>query len=184
MAYYIFTSACCLGWLLSILLGYFSYRSRGQPLSLIILIGWTFTLNFLLFLDSILWRSEDIETWWDGRIYCDVNSRLKSAFPIGAPGAAIGMFRFLAQVSDQKISAEKMEAKRVWNNAIDVVLGVAIPVVVMGLKLFVPWSRYSILGVIGCVGGTKDIWLAIPLYHIWTPGLTMVAAGYACTLLS
>lgn len=65
---------------------------------------------------------------------------------------------------------------------IDLFLGVLLPLINMGLKYIVNPSRYYIVGVDGCSGVTALSWPSIPLYYLWSPVLTFIAACYASTL--
>lgn len=159
---------------------YFTFRSAGHPWATVILIGWIFIENLLLCLDSIIWRGDSPEEWWEGQIYCDINSRIKSAFVIGVPGAAVGLCRFLADVTNPKIEPDQLQSTRWRRNVFDLTFGVILPLVNAGLKLLVMPARYAISGVHGCVGLTYPTWLSIPLYWGWTPILSLVAAVYAC----
>src|SRR5438874_2584550 len=80
MADYPFTIFSFIGVLLCIPPAYFNWKIPSRPWATLILIGWILVLDLLFFIDSILWSSEDTSTWWEGRFYCDINSRIKDAF--------------------------------------------------------------------------------------------------------
>jgi pheromone a factor receptor len=170
-----------LGSVLCVLTGYVNYKSTDGPLATGILAFWIFSFNFLSFLDSIIWGSGNSEQWWDGKIYCDINSRIKSAVPIGIPGAAIGLCRFLADTTSQHILQQDVHKPR--SVFIDCFLGLILPFINAVLKFVVTPSRYIISGVNGCTGVTDDSWPAIPLYWLWPPVLSVVAAIYAGILV-
>lgn len=132
-------------------------------------------------MDSIIWSSEDIDTWWDGKVYCDIGSRVKSAFPIGVPGAAIGICRFLADATNPNPSQNDLQYTVFKRNMIDLFLGLILPLINMGLKYIVNPSRYWIVGVNGCTGITALTPASIPLYYLWSPVLSLIASIYAGT---
>lgn len=75
---YYFTTATCIATLLCIPVTYFTFKSAGHPWAIVILIGWIFIGNLLMFLDSIIWSGGSPDDWWEGRIYCDINTRIRS----------------------------------------------------------------------------------------------------------
>jgi pheromone a factor receptor len=183
MPAYLFTSATFIATFLCIPMTYFTFRSTGYPWATVLLIGWIFIENLLLCLDSIIWSGDSPEEWWEGQIYCDINSRIKSAFVIGVPGAGVGLCRFLADVTNPKIGSRQFQSTRWRRNVFDLTFGIILPLVNAGVKLLVNPARYHIWGIYGCVGLTDFTWLSIPLYWIWTPTLSFIAAVYACTPL-
>jgi pheromone a factor receptor len=176
---YPFSVFTCLGFLLCIPPAYFNWKIASRPWATLIFIGWIFTLNLIEFMDSIIWSSNDTSEWWDGKIYCDINSRIKSVFPIGVPGAAIGICRFLADATNPNPSQNDLQYTVFRRNMIDLFLGIILPLINVGLKYIVNPSRYWIVGVNGCTGITAITWPSIPLYYLWSPILSLIAAFYA-----
>ena len=176
---YAFTVFSCIGFLLCIPLFYFNWKVPGRPWATLILIGWVFILNLLSFIDSVIWSSDDPDTWWDGKVYCDIDSRIKSAFPIGVPAATIGICRFLATATDPEPSQRDLRYTQRRRNMIDLFLGIILPIFQMVLKFIVSPKRYYIVGIVGCTGWTDDSWPSIFLYYLWSPILCLIASGYA-----
>jgi pheromone a factor receptor len=176
-----FTVFTFLGFLLAIECLYFISKTPGRPWATYILMTWILLVNFLSFTDSIIWRGSDPSEFWDGKIYCDIGSRIKTEFPIGVCGAGISIARFLAEATDPDPKYRDMRYNRVKRNIIDVVLGVALPLINAVLRILVEPARYYVMGVNGCTSITRTAWPAYPLYFIWVPLMTLVAAIYACT---
>lgn len=176
---YLFTISCAMGSLLSVLTVYVDHKSPENPPSAMILAGWLFIDNFLLFLDSIIWTTSNTDEWWDGKIYCNIASRIKLAFPIGIAGASIGLCRFLAQTT----RLNSQEVNRFQNKFIDIFLGLILPIINAALLFIVSPYRYAIRGINGCAGVVDWSWPSIPLYYLWSPVLSIVAAVYAGTSL-
>jgi pheromone a factor receptor len=181
MADYAFTVFSCIGCILSVISAYFNWKVPGRPWATLILIFWIFALNLLSFIDSIIWGSDDPDSWWDGKVYCDIDSRIKSEFPLGVPGATIGICRFLAAATNPDPGQRELKYTQVRRNIIDLFLGLILPIAHMGLKFIVSSKRYAIVGIVGCTGWTDDSWPSIPLYYLWSPILTLIASGYAGT---
>jgi pheromone a factor receptor len=174
-----FTIFSFIGLLLCAFPAYFNWKIPGRPWATLIFIGWIFALNLFAFIDSIIWRSPDPADWWDGQVYCDISSRIKYEFSIGLPAAGIGICRFLADATDPDPKHTGLKHTRVRRNIIDLSLGVGLPLINMGLKMFVQPVRYLIVGVSGCTGRTDDSWPAVLLYYLWCPLLSTIAAIYA-----
>jgi pheromone a factor receptor len=136
-------------------------------------------MNGLSFADSIIWRDTNPYTWWDGKVYCDIVSRIKSEFNIGLPAAGVGVCRFLADATNPDPSYTDLKHTRFRRNMIDLFLGIGLPLINMGLKMIVNPTRYWIQGVEGCDGVTDLSWPSILLYHIWCPVLSSIAAIYS-----
>lgn len=177
MADYLFTLSSGVGFLLSLLTAYVIYKSPNSPRAATILTAWIFTWNLLYFVDSIVWSGSIPEDWWDGNIYCDINSRIKDAISPGIPGATIGVFRFLVSTVEQQVSQKANNTFQ--NNIVDFVLGVIFPIIVAGVRLIVMPSRYQIWGVSGCMSIVDDSWPSILVWYVWPPFLSVIAAIYA-----
>lgn len=164
---------------------YFNWKIPCRLWATLILIGWIAVLNILYFCDSIIWYSGDTSTWWNGKVYCDIDSRIKDTFFLGAPGATIGICRFLADATNPNPSHTDLRKTLARRNAIDFFLGIVMPfIVAVGLKSIVSASRYHVVGVNGCLGNVAHAWPSLVVYHLWIPGLIIIAAGYACILFS
>jgi pheromone a factor receptor len=177
---HIFTVLAGVGFLLNLFTAYVVYKSPNSPSAAFILVGWIFSWNVLHFTDSIIWSGGNAEDWWDGKIYCDIDSRIKDAICLGVPGAAIGAFRFLSITVEEHVSL-KAESGR---NYTDVMVGLIFPIVITVLRLIVMPARYSIFPVLGCTGIIDDSWPSILIWYIWPPILSAVATIYAGTTLS
>src|SRR5271154_3137966 len=170
-----FTIFCGLGFILCIPPAYFNWKIPSRPWATLIFIGWIFIINFLAFLDSIIWSSTNPDDWWDGKVYCDIDSRIKSEFQIGLPAAGIGICRFLADATNPDPAHTDLKHGRVRRNIIDFSLGIGLPLINMALKMIVNPNRYGLVGVAGCSGVTDDSWPSILLYYIWCPILSSIA---------
>src|SRR5579859_699881 len=81
-----FTVFSCIGFFLCLPPAYFNWKIPGRPWATLIFIGWICVFNGLSFIDSIIWSGPDPAEWWDGKIYCDIFSRVnpfsKSVSPL------------------------------------------------------------------------------------------------------
>ena len=171
---YLFTGLTGIGFLLTLFAAYVVCKTPNSPYAALILVGWICSWNLLYFTDSIIWSSENPEEWWDGKIYCDVNSRIKDAIALGVPAASIGAFRSLSNTVQEHVSQRATSAFR--NNLLDITIGLIFPLLIAGLRVIVMPGRYYVVGVLGCVGMIDDSWPSILIWYIWPPLLSAVAA--------
>src|ERR1700721_3292202 len=130
---------------------FFSWRIPGRPWSVLFVMCWICIYNILSFVDSIIWSGENSAEWPDAQGYCDIDSRIKTVFPIGVLGAAIGVCRFLAESTDLETEEEGLLSRNKFRRNIgDVFLGVILPILFIVLHFIIEPSRYDIVGVTGC----------------------------------
>src|SRR5262245_9736278 len=157
---------------------YFIWRIHGRPWSSLFLISWLFMYNIFSTVDSIVWSGPDITNSPNGVVYCDVNSRIKTAFPLGVLGSTIGVCLFLVDSTDPSLLRIGQTKSRVRWNIRDIILGIVLPLLFTILKFIVEPSRYVILGVLGCRGTYDASWPSIPLYFIWPLVYTLIAFAF------
>jgi pheromone a factor receptor len=181
MSDYAFAVFSLIGALLCFPAAYFNWKLADRPWSIYFFVAYVFLINILSFIDSIIWSAENIADWWEGYGYCDINIRIREAFTLGLPGAAIGICRFLAEACTPHPKPVKTirRYEKLRRNIIDLVLGVIIPVTKLALNFIVESRRYSIVGVTGCAPVISTTWASILLFYIWTPAFSLVAAVFA-----
>lgn len=184
MADYAFTIFSLLSFLLCLPPVYFNWKIPSRPWATLFLIGWIMVINLLGFMDSLIWRNEDPDTWWDGKIYCDIDSRIRDMVVIGIPGATIGICRFLGDATNPNPSQTDLRLGRMRRNLIDLFLSVLLPLMIVAVNYTFQTARYHIVGVQGCSGWIDYSWPSVLFYPIWCPVLSIIAAIYAGTYLS
>jgi len=151
----------------------------SRPLATYTLITWLLVVNLFSVVDSLIWRGDDPSTWWDGRVYCHVVSKIKLEWRIGVCGSAIGISRYLTEIMDPKLNhTAHHRDNRAKRNLIDASVGIGLPVLNVVFHFIVEPSRYGIMGVYGCKSGTRMVWPAFPLYFLWVPVLSLIACIY------
>lgn len=160
---------------------YFNWKIPSRPYATLFLIGWIMVINLLGFVDSLIWRSENLDTWWDGKIYCDIDSRLRDMFVIGIPASTICICRFLGDATDPNPSRNDLRHGRNRRNLIDVSICLLLPLMVAAANFTFQSSRYHIVGVQGCTGWIDFSWPSVLFYPMWCPLLSVIAAIYAGT---
>ena len=147
------------------------------------LIGWIMVLNLLHFIESIIWASNYLSTWWDGKVYCDIGVRVKMMFILGVPGAFVGIYRFLGDIFDPNSSKRDLRQGLFKRNLIHSFLSFILPLLFAASGFLFEVSRYHIIGVRGC---TADISVSVPsfvIHWMWNPILCLIAGAYNCNYL-
>lgn len=177
---YPFTVFSGIGFVLCIPPMYFNLKIPNRPWATLFLLGWIMILNLLYFIDSIIWRSTNPDTWWEGKVYCDINFRIKDMFFVGVLGASIGICRFLADATNPNPSQNDLRYSRLQRNAIDLFLSIILPLMIEAGLFAFQTSRYHVVGVQGCTGWIDYSWPSVLYYALWSPILSCIAAVYAC----
>lgn len=135
-------------------------------------------------LNALIWPTDDVDSWWDGAVFCDIQVKLDIAIQVGMPGALLCTFRSLALVMDvNKSVLIPSRGERLRNKAVDVVFCIGLPVLSMVTHYIVQGTRYYIFAVAGCNPGMDDSWPSFVLSLMWPPIICMAAAGYCSKLL-
>lgn len=134
-------------------------------------------------LNALIWPTDDVNSWWDGAVFCDIQVKLSLATQIGMPGALLCIFRSLALVMDVNKSALiPSRGGRLRNKTVNVFFCLGLPVLAMVVHFIVQGTRYYIFAVAGCNPSMDQSW---PSYVFlgWPLILCMAAAGYCSMLL-
>ncbi|RAO70778.1 uncharacterized protein BHQ10_006790 [Talaromyces amestolkiae] len=132
--------------------------------------------------NALIWPTDDVNSWWDGAVYCDIQVKLSLATEVGMPGALLCIFRSLALVMDVNKSALiPTRGERLRNKAIDVFFCIGLPVLAMAVHFIVQGTRYYIFAVAGCNPTMDESWPSY-VFLAWPLIICMAAAGY-CILI-
>jgi pheromone a factor receptor len=152
--------------------------------------GASFLVGFVIYSDAInilnalIWPTDNIDSWWNGYGYCDLQAKLSIATQVGMPGALLCIFRSLAMVMDVDNAAlVPSRAQRLRNKAIDVFFCIGLPVLAMVAHVFVQGSRYYIFAISGCNASFDGSWPDIALSFAWAPVICLGAAWYCGKLI-
>lgn len=177
---YLYTTFSGIGFLVSIPVSIVHWKLKSPIWATRFLVCWTVINAFLFFLDSIIWTNDDMSTWWDGNVYCDIIQRIKLMSSIGIPGSSVGMCRFFGDVVDPRPSKRDLQQGLFVRNLIDSFFGFILPLLAAALISIVESSRYYIIGVLGCAGFMDASWPSFFIYIMWPPILSLVSASYTC----
>lgn len=151
-------------------------RQRNFPCSVLIIS--IVTLNIIYATNALIWGSADSASWWDGRIFCDIEIRLHVALQVTIPGAAACIFRQLSLVFHPSLCLPTKAQKR-RTRFIEITLCIVIPVLRMIAVYVVQPERYWIIRINGCHLSTDTSWPSYVLVYLWTPLLSVIGLVYA-----
>ncbi|KAL3708843.1 a-factor receptor [Talaromyces marneffei ATCC 18224] len=171
-------SFLCLTLCIPPLIWHASHRNWGASF----LVAYAMYGDLINALNALIWPTDDIDSWWDGVVFCDIQVKLSIAIQAGMPGALLCIFRSLALVMDVNNSALiPSRGERLRNKAVDVVFCIGFPVLSMVAHFCIQGTRYYIFAVAGCNPGTDESWPSY-VFLMCAPILCMAAAGY-CILI-
>jgi pheromone a factor receptor len=159
------------------------WHIRYKNFPAVFLIGWISFFSLSSFVNSFIWPDNDsIQHGWNGKVYCDIQVKLKVAAFAGNLGALAAISRNLARVMSRKtIGESKSERKRALMQ--DTMLCVGAPIFMTITHYVVQPNRYDLLPIAGCTVTVAQTWPAVFLQFIWSPIMAVVAAFYSSKYL-
>lgn len=158
------------------------WHARNRNMGPAFLILWLIVLNSCNFLNALIWPQDNLNDWWKGKIYCDIQVRLIIGGTYGGlPGAVLCIMKALARVLDPKrtvVNSSPMDRRRQY--VMDGLLCLGLPLLFMMTLYVVHAYRYYVVGVIGCDTPLDRSWVTFALLFIWPPIILIVSSYYAC----
>ncbi|CAK7901754.1 pheromone a factor receptor [[Candida] anglica] len=152
----------CLG--LVILIPPFIWHIKSRNVPAVLLIFWIAFSNLKGFINALIWSGEDFETNWDGKIYCDIVTRLDV-------GSYIGKLCALAAISLNLFMVLRGSTTFLGNGRKRLIINLCIclisPIILMILDFFVDSYRYGIVRYMGCGVANATTYVALILLSIW-----------------
>lgn len=164
----------------------FAWQIRNRNLGGAALIFWLGVLNFIGFINPIIWPHDDVSEWFLGSGFCDIEIRLHLAATFGLQTSLILVFKGLAEVLDTKNTTMRMNRAQTKRKIVsEALICFGTPALFILTYYIVQAGRYDILGISGCAYLLDDSWLSIVLVSMWFPILDLIAAVLAskCYLL-
>ncbi|KAI9805152.1 MAG: hypothetical protein M1825_000986 [Sarcosagium campestre] len=161
----------------------FVWHLKNRNVAACSLIVWIILANIFVFINAIIWPTDDVAHWWSGVGLCDVEVKLAWAISVGACGSLTCIMRNLAKVMDvDRLSMVPSKAQRRRQMIVDVLWCYACPVYIIAVDYVCQAGRYYIFTISGCTPAVDNSWVTIVLIFIWAPILCL-AGSYYCVLL-
>lgn len=157
-----------------------AWHIKNRNFSAISLVFWIMLGNLFNFVNAIVWANDDVDHWFQGQVYCDVEVKLDLGATIGITGALLCLMRSLARALDTDkpaILQNKPHGQR--KLIVEGILCFGLPVYLMAIHYVVQPNRYYIFGIAGCTVSFDRSWPAIVLVFIW-PVLICLMDSYYC----
>ncbi|KAF2841408.1 STE3-domain-containing protein [Patellaria atrata CBS 101060] len=144
------------------------------------LVFWLVILNLLTFANVIIWPHDNVEAYWNGIGFCDVEVRIMVGSGIGIPASVACIMRSLAQALDTE-NAVLAPSRRVRrrNAAINIFCCIVLPVLLMVVYYVIQPYRYDIIGLSGCHAPFAPVLPTIFLYFIFPPIISVIGNYYS-----
>ncbi len=141
-------------------------------------------LCFLNSLNALIWRSEDQDTWWDGKILCDIEVKLYIGQGVSVDGVLLCLFRQIATILDtEHMSVAPSRRQRNITLVIEICLCIVLPSLVMTAHYVVQRPRYWIRRIAGCTPSFDNSWPSFVLIYIWPMALCLAACVYCAVAM-
>ena len=159
----------------------FIWHIRALNIPLITLICWLLLMDIKTFIDAIIWGGEDFKSRYNGVGYCDVMVRIQVGANVGISSSIAGVMFNLYRIL--KADSALPTLKSFKKVAVDLVISLLTPVIVMGLNYLVMIRRFSILQYSGCQGVTSLSWVTVVLYSMWMVIWSLVSVIFAVLII-
>lgn len=144
------------------------------------LMFWLILMNFFTAVNPLIWPRDNIDEWWDGQGFCDIQVRVQVGVLIAFTSCAGVIARRLANVMDTgNITVAPSRNARIMERVIEIVCCWVLPAILMLAYYVVQRVRYFIFGISGCVASYDPSWPSIVVVWMWAPIATVIASYYA-----
>ena len=153
-------------------------KNRNLPASA--LVFWILMSNLMIFVNAIIWPTDDTAGWWLGYGLCDIETKLQVGLWFGVVGALACIMRNLAKVLDTERTVLSLtRAQRRRQIVVDCLLCFGGPIYAMAIHYVVQASRYYIFAISGCTPSFDRSWVKLALVLVWPPILCIVDVYYS-----
>lgn len=158
----------------------FYWHIKHRNLAASALIFWIIIVNCFYFINALIWPDDNLDNWWYGSGFCDLEVKLQVAAGQGIPASLICIMRNLARVLDtSRTVLQPTSAQRRRRIIVDCLLCFGAPVYAMLAHLIIQDARYYIFAIAGCLPSYDNSWPSIVLIHIWSPIGAVIAVYYS-----
>ena len=156
------------------------WHIRNRNLAASSLVFWILLANLMIFVNAIIWPTDNTTSWWLGYGLCDIEIKLQIGLWFGVVGALACIMRNLARVLDTDRTVLSLtQAQRRRQTIIDCLLCFGAPVYAMAIHYVVQPFRYYIFATSGCTAAFDKSWVKLVLLLIWPPVLCVVDVYYS-----
>ncbi|KAK6454092.1 pheromone A receptor-domain-containing protein [Scheffersomyces xylosifermentans] len=165
-----------------ILIPPFVWHCRCKNTPAICLIFWFLFLNLNTFINLFIWSGDDFAETWNGKVWCDVTTKLEAGSSSGKIAAisALSLNLYMILCAKNPVFMETGSWRKV---AIDLSICLITPIFVMATNYIILINRYVIVRYQGCTSSYVLSGATIGLYSIWNILWCFVAMVFATLTL-
>ncbi|KAG6039444.1 hypothetical protein E4U41_002624 [Claviceps citrina] len=135
--------------------------------------------TFETIVNSLIWRNDNIRSWWPGYGWCDAENYLQNASIALFATCMLAIMRNLAQqVGLTRASALTVHERR-RRNLIQALIIFPLPIIQLALTFPLAAQRYLVGTLIGCSWVPHPSWPFLLFFVLPPPVLALITAGYA-----
>ncbi|KAK7207935.1 pheromone A receptor-domain-containing protein [Myxozyma melibiosi] len=154
-----------------------------QNTAVLFLIGWTVLGNLCVFMNSIPWGNPDVTTYWDGRVFCDLLTRLQLMASMGTTASLTTISRNLSRIMSGQTSLAPTPSEKRYELCIQLFYSLFLPAVQLPLYYIYQYNRYFVLQYTGCSSSADASYVDLLLSILWSPILLLTATYYSVVTL-
>ena len=156
---------------------------RKTNFAAIVLVLATMGLNLQTFINALIWPSSDLQSGWDGRIFCDIEVKLYIGLAMAILGAIASILRQTAIIMDPRsIMLSPSPKQQICKAIFEGTVCIAMPIIMMATHYIVQSDRYWILPVAGCTASFDQNWVMIVLMRV-PPTIVSITGCIYCGLV-
>lgn len=155
----------------------FPLPKRKTDIPIIWTISCLMYLNLSNIIGSAIWHGPKWALVWDGKIYCDIDSRLQLLASTGIMCGVTAIARNLCLIISTNGPPVYFQTKK--KRWIDLAICAIFPIIEVSLIYLIQSWRYAISQNFGCTLVMYTAWPSLLINSIWLPVWSCVAAGYA-----
>lgn len=154
----------------------FQLLRRNGDFAATVLIVVVAIMNLFTVINSLLWRNDDWDQWWDGVGLCDIEVYLIT--PLQTVYAA-AIFAIVRQVANQLKLSRVTQPDRMKTALTQAAIMFPIPVVQLAFTWFDLAQRYNIGTLVGCMVVFDNSWPKFLVYDAPAPAFVVACVPYA-----
>ena len=140
------------------------WHFQHRNLAATTLVCWIMVQNLMIFVNSLIWPTDDVFNWWKGAGFCDVQVHILIFSYMSCAGCVLCIMQGLARVLDtDDVIIAPSRARRMRRAAFHVFWCFVFPAVMTGVYYVVQNFRYYLYGIVGCIAPIDGSWLGILL---------------------
>ncbi|KAK4157238.1 pheromone A receptor-domain-containing protein [Chaetomidium leptoderma] len=136
-------------------------------------------LNFITVINALIWRDDNVQTWWAGYGWCDIQAYIFFALHTAFNISLFEIMRSLAGKVALTRALKLTRSERRRQRIVSALVIFTFPVIQVILTYFTTFSRYNVSTLVGCSAIYYPNWLYLVFYILPTPVFAVGAAFMA-----